>query len=556
MLESQSLETTQPSVFQPRYHTIAPIGRGGMAEVLLAVMTSAGGVSKLAVLKQIWPEFAGDPHFVAMFLEEARLSVRMSHPNLVQTYEVIDDGTRLAIAMEYLDGQPLARVLNRLHGAHVLDLPLRLRIVARVLAALDYAHELNDYDGTPLAVVHRDVSPHNVFITYEGGVKLVDFGVAKNLASAHQTRPGTLKGKFSYMAPEQFLGRPSDRRADIFSVGVMLWEMLAGRRFWNGASDNEIASHLVSDRPLPALPADLGLPAGVEAICTRALERDCNRRFATAAEMEVEIEQVLTGANYAFERPLARAVTSAFGPERAQRQLLVDHHLRQVRSGSYSAVTMRTGERAMPVVTMSTGERVTPVVTRSGMSRTVVMPPPPPPSRARARAQARVTSLRRTLWSVVLGVAAATPLALLVILIVGGSRAPAPVTAAAPARTEPARPAQALTNEPIEVARFIQRVVPLDPVVITPAVVELPPPPARAQPAAPAAVRSHRRAVAAPVPGEEVAKPTSPPPFSSSQRSRSSFTDSTSVPLRPRPIDVVNPFVVPRTAAITGAPGR
>ncbi len=488
MLESPSPDTTRPSAFQPRYQTIAPIGRGGMAEVYLAVMTSGGGVSKLAVLKQIWPELAGDPHFLAMFLDEARLSVRMSHPNLVQTYEVIDDGGRLAIAMEYLDGQPLARVLNRLLGAQALDLPLRLRIVAKVLAALDYAHELHDYDGTPLAVVHRDVSPHNVFITYEGGVKLVDFGVAKNLASAHQTRPGTLKGKFSYMAPEQFLGRTSDRRADIFSVGVMLWEMLAGRRFWNGASDNEIASHLVSDRPLPALPADLGLPAGVEAICTRALERDCNRRFATAAEMEGEIEQVLTGANYAFERPLARAVTTAFGAERAQRQLLVDHHLRQVRSGSYSGVAMLTGERSMsgvamltgersmPGVAMLTGERVTPVVTRSGMSRTVVMPPPPPPPRARARAQARATSLRRTLWSVVLGVAAATPLALLVVLVVGHGRAQAPVTATAPARIEPARPSRALTNEPIEVARFGPRVIPIEPVVITPAVVQLPPP--------------------------------------------------------------------------------
>src|SRR5262249_25557944 len=108
MLESQSPETTQPPVFQPRYKTIAPIGRGGMAEVFLAVMTSAGGVSKLAVLKQIWPELASDPHFVAMFLDEARLSVRMSHPNLVQTYEVIDDRSRLAIAIEDLDGQPLA----------------------------------------------------------------------------------------------------------------------------------------------------------------------------------------------------------------------------------------------------------------------------------------------------------------------------------------------------------------------------------------------------------------------------------------------------------------
>ena len=459
--------------------------------------------------------------------------------------------------MEYLDGQPLARVLNRLRGAQALDLPLRLRIVAEVLAGLHYAHELADYDGTPLAVVHRDVSPHNVFITYDGRRQAGRLRHRQDLASAHQTRPGALKGKVSYMAPEQFRGRTSDRRADIFSVGVMLWEMLAGRRFWNGASDGEIASHLVSDGPLPSLPPDLGVPAGVEAICTRALERDRNHRYATAAEMEGEIEQVLTGANYAFERPLARAVTTAFGAERTQRQLLVDHHLRQVRSGSYSGVAMLTGERSMPGVAMLTGERVTPVVTRSGMSRTVVMPPPPAPPRTRTRAQARATSLRRTLWSVALGVLAAAPLALLVPLIVDHALAPAPVTAAVPARIEPAHPSRALTNEPIEVARFGPRVIPIEPVVITPAIVQLPPP-SRAQQTAPAAARSRRRVVSASVSGEEMVKLVTPPSPASAppQRSRSSLTDATTAPLRPRPIDVVNPFMVPRTAAITGAPGR
>ena len=247
-------------------------------------------------------------------------------------------------------------------------------------------------------------------------------------------------------------------------------------------------------------------------------------------------------------------MTTAFAPERAQRQLLVDHHLRQVRSGSYSGVAVLTGER------MLTGERVTPVVTHSGMSRTVVMPPPPPPPRARVRAQARATSLRRTLWSIALGVAAAAPLAVLVVLLIGQTRTPSDVTAPAPApavaRVEVARPSQALTNEPIEVARFNTRVVPIEPVVITPNVVELrPSPPPRPRPQAlPAAVRSHRRVVAASESSEQAAKPTSPPPVSS-QRSRS-FTDATSAPREPRPIDVVNPFMVPRTAAVTGAPAR
>jgi serine/threonine protein kinase len=334
ILESVTEESASP-IPPPRYETIAPIGRGGMAEVFLAVTVGAGGIPKLAVLKRIWPELANDQHFLAMFLDEARLSVRMAHPNLVQTYEIIEQDDGLAIAMEYLDGQPLGRVLNRLVGAQALSLPQRVRIVTKLLAALDYVHELTDYDGTPLSVVHRDVSPHNVFVTYDGSVKLVDFGVAKSVAGAHQTRPGTLKGKFSYMAPEQFKGQVADRRSDLFSVGVILWEMLARRRFWGGVADNHIAAHLISDRSLPALPAELGLPVEFEAICARALARDREGRYATAAEMEADLEQVLTTNHEASDRLLGKVVAEGFTAERAERQLLIDRHLRKIRSGSY-----------------------------------------------------------------------------------------------------------------------------------------------------------------------------------------------------------------------------
>jgi serine/threonine protein kinase len=334
ILDSPTEESASP-IPPPRYETIAAIGRGGMAEVFLAVMVGAGGIPKLAVLKRIWPELASDPHFLAMFLDEARLSVRMAHPNLVQTYEILEEDDGLAIAMEYLDGQPLGRVLNRLVGARALSLPQRVRIVCKLLAGLDYAHELTDYDGTPLSVVHRDVSPHNVFITYDGSVKLVDFGVAKSVAGAHHTRPGTLKGKFSYMAPEQFLGEAADRRSDIFAVGVILWELLAGRRLWSGIADNQIAAHLVSDRSLPALPVELGLPAEFQEICDRALSRDRDERYATAAEMEADLEQVLTSNHEVSDRMLGKAVAEGFAAERAERQMLIDRCLRNIRSGSY-----------------------------------------------------------------------------------------------------------------------------------------------------------------------------------------------------------------------------
>ncbi len=313
-----------------RYDPIAQIGRGGMAEVLLTMVHAGGGVRRLEVLKRIWPELATEPDFVTMFLDEARLSLRLNHANVVQTYEVLAGDGQLAIAMEYLDGQPLTRVLNRLlRGPGALSLPLRLRILTSVLAGLEHAHTLTDLDGTALEVVHRDISPQNVFVTYDGQVKLVDFGVAKTLAASHHTRPGAIKGKLAYMAPEQFRCPDIDRRADLFSVGVMLWEMLAARRMWHGKTEVEIVGHLASGRPMPALPvpSDGSLPAGLDAICMRALDPDPDRRYQTAADLEMELEGVLVGAADSHARNLGKVVSLAFAAERAERRAVIDRCL-------------------------------------------------------------------------------------------------------------------------------------------------------------------------------------------------------------------------------------
>jgi serine/threonine-protein kinase len=315
-----------------RYEPIAQIGRGGMAEVLLAMMDSGAGARRLAVLKRIGPELATDPDFVTMFLDEARLSLRLSHANVVQTYEVLVGDDELAIAMEYLDGQPLTRVLNRLlrGPGEQLGLPLRLRILTRVLAGLQHAHMLADLDGTPLGVVHRDVSPQNVFVTYDGQVKLVDFGVAKTIAASHQTRPGAIKGKLAYMAPEQLQSEAVDRRADLFSVGVMLWEMLAQRRMWHRMTEVEIVGHLASGRPMPALPVlPADVPTELDAICMRALEMDPALRYQTAEEMEMDLERVLVGAADSHARNLGTVVSLAFAAERAERQAVIERCLRR-----------------------------------------------------------------------------------------------------------------------------------------------------------------------------------------------------------------------------------
>ena len=217
------------------YRLIATLGRGGMAEVFLAVRHGHGGFTKLVVIKRLRADLymsPDGPHYRQLLLDEANLAARLHHPNIVQTHEVHDDAGAPYLVMEYLDGQPLTQVVTAaLRAGLRVPVRLALHVVAEVLAGLEHAHALCDYDGAPLAVVHRDVSPHNVFWTYAGDVKLMDFGVARSALGASLTVAGTVKGKLGYMAPEQARGEALDHRADLFAAGIVLWELLAGRRF-------------------------------------------------------------------------------------------------------------------------------------------------------------------------------------------------------------------------------------------------------------------------------------------------------------------------------------
>ncbi|MEZ4299521.1 MAG: serine/threonine-protein kinase [Polyangiaceae bacterium] len=308
-----------------KYRLIAELGHGGMAQVFLALARGPAGFNKLAVIKQIREQLADDPEFLTMFLDEARLAARLNHPNVVQTNEVGEDGKRYFICMEYLEGQPLNRIIQRLGRENGLPLGHSLRILVEALAGLHHAHELADYDGTPMQVVHRDVTPHNIFVTYAGQVKVVDFGIAKALSQSAETKAGVLKGKVAYMAPEQARGDKVDCRADIFSVGVIMWEALVGRRMFKGLTDVVIIQKIVNGQLQSPRSAKPDVDERLDAVCMKALAHNREERYESAAEFAAAIEEALDAMGDRTNlRDAGKLILQSFESERARIKALVE----------------------------------------------------------------------------------------------------------------------------------------------------------------------------------------------------------------------------------------
>jgi serine/threonine-protein kinase len=305
-----------------RYAIFDEIASGGMATVHLGRLLGAAGFSRTVAIKKLHPQFARDAEFAAMFMDEAHLASRISHPNVVQTIDVVPSGKDILLVMEYVHGVPFAQLLgtSRRTGWRVPP-----RIIAGVmvgaLEGLHAAHEARSETGAPLGVVHRDVSPQNVLVGIEGVPRVIDFGVAKAMGKMHATREGQLKGKLAYMSPEQVRGVDVTRLSDVFSAAIVLWEALMAERLFDGKNPAELIMQVLSEPIRPPRSKFPDLPEELEAVVMKGLSRDPAGRFATAREMAVALE---AAAGVAPAREIAEWVEAMAGPALAQRAKLLE----------------------------------------------------------------------------------------------------------------------------------------------------------------------------------------------------------------------------------------
>jgi serine/threonine-protein kinase len=337
-----------------------------MANVYLALARGPIGFTKLCVLKVLRRALEDEAEAVKMFVNEAQLAARLNHANVVQTYEVLEDGGRHVMVMEYLEGQSLFEILTLTEGERrdrKLPLAMHLQILSSTLAGLHHAHELADFDGRPLGIVHRDVSPHNVFVCFDGAVKVLDFGIAKALAvGTSATRTGVIKGKVRYMAPEQMAGEKVDRRADVFGVGALLWEAIAGGQIWKGMVDGAVMNAVSrGEIPAPRLGSP-DVPKGLASICAKAMSIDREQRFATAAEMEAELDEELRRMGAQVKpRELGGWVAERFAESRLRTKALIEEGLKGEHSLGMKDLALaapeppRTGETQTSAVLAADG---------------------------------------------------------------------------------------------------------------------------------------------------------------------------------------------------------
>jgi serine/threonine-protein kinase len=304
-----------------RYAMYGEIAAGGMATVHLGRLVGSGGVHRLVAIKRLHAQFAKDPEFVTMFLDEGRLASRIHHPNVVSPLDFVSLEGELFLVMEYVQGESLSSLI-RAAGKRREHIPTRIAasFVIGLLEGLHAAHIATSERGEPLQIVHRDVSPQNVLVSVDGIARVLDFGVAKAVGRLQTTREGQIKGKIAYMAPEQLRSEPVDHRADVYAVGVVLWELLAGKRLFHGESEGAVLTKILLGTVDPPSTCTPGLSPGWDAITMKALSVDPTQRYAIAAEMAEAIEGV---SEVATARAVGQWMSGLLGESLAKRATIV-----------------------------------------------------------------------------------------------------------------------------------------------------------------------------------------------------------------------------------------
>jgi serine/threonine-protein kinase len=331
-----------------RYTLFEKIGKGGMAQIYLARAETALGATRLAVVKEILPAFADDPRFAEMLIHEAKLAARLGHRRIVQVFDLGKEADRLFIAMEYVEGFDLNSLLRQCTENKVgLPAPHALGIVADVLEGLDYAHRRNDEEEKPLGIVHRDVSPSNVLISYEGEVKLCDFGIAHANDLVKEGASEALKGKAGYMSPEHARGEALDARADVFAAGIILWELLVGKRLYKPKSETSLLAQAQA-AVIPPIP-DKGIAnhEQLEAIVKKALAKDREDRYPSAGAMLRDLEAYLADSGLLASRlKLGEWIETTFGTGLVDKRRASERRLPKSIPPPRSSERMRASEDA------------------------------------------------------------------------------------------------------------------------------------------------------------------------------------------------------------------
>jgi serine/threonine-protein kinase len=304
-----------------RYEILMPVAKGGMAAVWAARLVGSRGFQKVVAIKTILPGLSDDVDFEAMLLDEARLAARIRHPHVVEIVDLGEEDEWLYLVMGWVDGETLFTLNKRAKQRGGIPLPILLRILSSACAGLEAAHELRDDKGQLVGLVHRDISPQNIMISFDGIVKIVDFGVAKAAGRSHETRVGgVMKGKVPYLSPEQLEGRKIDRRADLFSLGILAYVMVSGRHPFKGETDAKTMENICARAPVPLRDLVPDVNPELEAIVLRALEKDPDARWPSCAEMQRALDQTASKLGTSVtDGDVARFVRELMGDALAER---------------------------------------------------------------------------------------------------------------------------------------------------------------------------------------------------------------------------------------------